>query len=66
MSGIARIAKTYGSIIIQGKRYVWDYVADEAVPENEMPAGSKRWKDSERRRIELLKQSSQPGAGHVP
>jgi hypothetical protein len=48
MSGLARIAKMYGGMTINGKRYVWDYVADKAVPESEMPVGSKRWIESER------------------
>ncbi len=48
MGGIARIAKMFGEINIQGKRHVWDYVADKCVPGSEMPAGSERHKNSER------------------
>ena len=47
MAGLARIAKAYGSIIINGKKYLWDYVIDKAVPEDEMPFGSERHKKSE-------------------
>lgn len=50
MAGLARIAKAYGEIFIQGERYVWDYVADKAVPASEMPEGSDRWKASEAKR----------------
>ena len=52
MSGLARICKAYGSMVINGKKFVWDYVADAAVPEQEMPVGSDRWKASERVRWE--------------
>ena len=50
MAGLARIAKMYGAIIINGKRYVWDYANEVAVPEEEMPKGSKRHAESERKR----------------
>lgn len=50
MAGLARIAKLYGAITINGQKYVWDYVKDECVPEHEMPAGSPRWQESERKR----------------
>lgn len=46
--GLQRIAKAYGGIVINGQRFVWDYAADEAVPEAMMPEGSARWKQSER------------------
>jgi len=47
MAGLARIAKLHGGIVINGKRLAWDYVIDKAVPEDEMPLGSDRWKASE-------------------
>ena len=50
MGGLARICKAHGSMKIQGKMWVWDYVADKAVPEDEMPFGSARWKASEKKR----------------
>ncbi len=48
MAGLRRIAKAYGGMVVNGVRYVWDYVADEPVRESEMPAGGERWKASER------------------
>ncbi len=59
MGGLRRIAKMHGGIVINGTRYVWDYVADEAVPEGDMPLGSERWKASERARSS----PSSPGRG---
>lgn len=53
MGGLARLAKAYGSIVINGKLMVWDYANDKAVPEAEMPPGSERWKASERVRWAL-------------
>ena len=50
MAGLARICKLYGSMEINGKKYVWDYATDKAVPTEEMPTGSDRWKESERAR----------------
>lgn len=57
MSGLQRLAKVYGSMIVQGKRWVWDYVADVAVPESAMPDGSERWKASELKRWAVVKES---------
>ena len=48
MSGLARIVKLYGGMTVSGKKYVWDYVADKAVLESEMPFGSDRHKASEK------------------
>ena len=42
MAGLARICRMYGGMEINGKKYVWDYARDEAVPEDEMPNGSER------------------------
>lgn len=53
--GLQRITKLYGSIEVQGKRFVWDYVADEAVPEAEMPVGSERHAASEKARWERVR-----------
>lgn len=47
MGGLARMCKAYGSMVINGKTMVWDYVADKAVPEAEMPEGSDRWRASQ-------------------
>ena len=54
MAGLARICKMYGGMTVSdGKhtiKYVWDHVADKAVPETEMPLGSERWRASERKK----------------
>jgi hypothetical protein len=54
MSGLRRICKAYGGMTVSGRgvtiKYVWDYVADEPVPESEVPFGSERHKLSERAR----------------
>lgn len=50
MAGLARLCKLYGSMVIQGKTFVWDYAEDRAVPQEEMPRGSERHKASERAR----------------
>lgn len=54
MAGLARICKMYGGMTIQGVKWAWDYVADEAVPERDMPHGSERRKESERARAKLI------------
>jgi hypothetical protein len=54
-SGLQRICRGLGAIVIDGKKFVWDYVADKAVPEADMPFGSKRHAASERARAELIR-----------
>lgn len=54
--GLQRVAKMCGGIVINGERFVWDYVADECVPEADMPFGSKRHRASERKRAELMRE----------
>jgi hypothetical protein len=44
------ICKMYGGMTVNGEKFVWDYAADEAVPESEMPVGSERHAQSERAR----------------
>lgn len=61
--GFQRIAKALGGITINGERFVWDYVADKAVPEAEMPFGSARHAASERARAEVLKAALSSAAG---
>lgn len=51
MAGLARLAKMYGGITVNGTKMVWDYAEDKAVRESEMPLGSERWKASERVRF---------------
>jgi hypothetical protein len=48
VAGLRNIARAYGGMVINGVRFVWDYAADEAVRETEMPFGSERHKASER------------------
>jgi hypothetical protein len=55
MAGLSRICKQFGSITTRDQSgnsftWVWDYVADKAVPETDMPFGSDRWKASERKK----------------
>lgn len=50
-SGLQRICRAYGRMKINGTLWLWDYVTDEPVMASEMPAGSERWKASERARI---------------
>lgn len=58
MAGLARICKIYGHMKINGKMFVWDYVADETVPEGDMLPGTTRWKASEEARHEGLRELS--------
>ncbi len=39
MSGLERIAKLYGGIVINGQQFVWDYAKEKAVP---MPIKKRR------------------------
>jgi hypothetical protein len=32
MTGLARVAKYYGGIVINGQRFVWDYKRGKPVP----------------------------------
>jgi hypothetical protein len=52
MGGLAKICKMYGGMKVSagGKtvEHVWDYANDKAVPKEEMPVGSVRWKASEK------------------
>lgn len=59
MGGLAKICKVYGSMVIDGKRMVWDYAADKAVPESDMPEGSERWKASEKMRYRMAASENQ-------
>jgi hypothetical protein len=58
MSGLRRICRLYGAMQVGSIKYLWDYVAEEPVEEKDMRVGSERWKASERKRAELLKQQS--------
>lgn len=58
MNDLRRLCRLFGAVEITAGghkvRYVWDYVADEAVKAEEMPQGSDRWKASELRRAEMV------------
>ena len=66
MAGLAKICKMYGSMTTRGVdgksvAWVWDYAADKAVHEKDMPSGSERWKASERVKWALIAKSSANG-----
>jgi len=48
LTGLQKVCKAYGAMQCGDIMMVWDYVNDEAVPENEMPPGSERWIESEK------------------
>jgi hypothetical protein len=50
MTGLQKLCRTHGRMKVGDTMMVWDYVAEKAVPEKEMPPGSKRWRASERRK----------------
>lgn len=52
MAGLSKICKSLGGITVRNQNgeavhWVWDYVAQKAVHETDMPVGSERWKASE-------------------
>jgi hypothetical protein len=60
MGGLSRIARMHGGIKVTDKagnttNYVWDYVADKAVHDAEMPLGSPRHAASEKKRYEEVR-----------
>lgn len=56
MAGLRNICRMYGSMRVNDVTWVWDYAADEPVKQEEMPFGSDRWKASELRKVELLRE----------
>jgi hypothetical protein len=62
MAGLRRICKLHGRMRINGQLWLWDYVADQPVLEQDMRPGSERWKASERRKAELMR-GADNGAG---
>ena len=60
MAGLRRICRMYGSMQVNDLTYIWDYVADEPVPESEIPKGSERRKASDRKRAELMRDAASP------
>lgn len=70
MSGLLRICRLYGAMRVtdrygQSARYVYDYAADEAVPESEMPFGGERWKRSERAKWAAMGAAIDKGAPNL-
>lgn len=59
MAGLRNICRAYGSMRVNDTLWVWDYVADEPVKQAEMPDGSERWKASEVRKMELIREQDQ-------
>ena len=60
MAGLAKICKIYGRMTTRGQdgksvTWVWDYAADEACHEKDMPEGSERWKASEKAKWERIR-----------
>lgn len=69
MGGLARIAKMYGGMVINGKEYVWDYARDEAVPKSDMTR--EQWAASEKAKyaalqaeVESVRAQPDTGDGH--
>lgn len=65
MSGLRRVCRALGGMVVTGNdgttiRYVWDYVADVPVTEQEMPFGSERHLASERVRYAPIATSAAP------
>jgi len=60
MAGLAKICKMFGRMTARDESgsvtWVWDYAADEACHEKDMPEGSERWKASEKAKWERFKQ----------
>ena len=57
--GVAMPTDEGRSIVLMqanGKKYVWDYARDEAVPEDEMPHCSERHRESEEAKFKALQQ----------
>lgn len=48
LRGLEKVCKIYGKMKCGATMMVWDYANDVAVPESEMPPGSKRWSMSEK------------------
>jgi hypothetical protein len=58
MAGLARICKLYGSIVINGQKWVWDYAQDKAVPQAEMT--KERLTASEKAKWETVSKRTAP------
>jgi hypothetical protein len=54
MAGLKKIARMFGGITINSKKYVYDYISDTVVPEDDMPFGSERDKKNERAKMNMF------------
>lgn len=64
--GLQNVCKLHGEIRIQGRLWVWDYVADRAVPADELRENSERWYASQKARAEWLKSAQQQKVDPCP
>lgn len=53
LTGIQKICRSFGAVKVNGKTMVWDYKKESAVPQSDLPDGSKSWRENE---IEKYKQ----------
>lgn len=61
MAGLAELCKQFGSMTINGERWLWNYAENRAVPEKDMPKGSERRKASDRAKRNT---ATEPGVYH--
>ena len=61
MAGLRNICKQFGRMQIQGRMWVWDYVNNEPVPEEEMRKDPERREANEKARAEWLRAQVQHG-----
>ena len=52
MSGLANICKAYGSVVVNGETWIWDYKAQKPRLKSEIPTA----KHEPKKRIKKLKQ----------
>jgi hypothetical protein len=64
MAGLRRICKMYGGIVIQGKRWVWDYARDIPVLESEMT--KEQLRESERAKWSQIQSQPKEQSGREP
>ena len=55
LSGLQKVCKMFGRVVVQGKVHLWDYAREEAVPAAQMKKGSARRAASEKARAEWLR-----------
>jgi len=57
LRGLQKICKVFGRMKCGDTMMVWDYVNECAVEEIVMKADKKRWADSERKKMKLMRDS---------